>query len=767
MMSKAKCKLKPPDSDDDDIDYASFDIIPRSSIQPPTVVETITASTNQIISPNADATPKLIRIRIASKEYQDKQKALKELKDAQQLALDRELENAQQLDEVQKAQFDSDKNLYQVVKLPLDSILKNAEILKPIIDDAVLVIQMIVVLGWQFLKSYLIDKDVHALPFPTINEALFLNIMKTVAYPGRNVENMVTESVDTKDDLRNFYNSTFSELTSIHPSYYIKGYILSQHAAQMMTCLETNISTHFIDYLFKYVNCKWKKPQEAIIHKIKDKAERKKAYQLLNADIQHLKSDLIEDRIKNSDPRYHEWIRTEREFLFPKNIEISVAYDLKCRPIEYLKYAIYINQQIEKLGYRPYQVIPQRTSMVPRNIILDTCGMVQIIDKDVAPKLFGKRKTDLNKNSRTNHNLVWGNVLDIKLSNPTDPLTKENYDDYVFHNQIQTDGISCSLLYILKKHEDKTYGKHYDTKTEKKKKADKKKRSDALKKGIILEEEAEEREFQRLRDFNAEQCAKYTKENYKILVLDPGKIHPICMLDENDRRFQYSARQRRVETYTKRSKEILEREKKICGINEKEQILSYVSRRTLNPNGISAYIRVKNGVMMETKEFYEHPTLRKMAFRRYVWTKKSEHSLLKRIESRYLSPQEIRDGRKVVIFHGDYSRTSQMRGCIPTPNIGIKRLLKSKFEIVDVDEFRTSKLYCKTEGILKHHQIRRKHHLHSLHEVLTPKEETDCRIFVNRDINACMNMFKIVRQHFLNQTRPIRYVRGTKLEDSP
>jgi hypothetical protein len=33
----------------------------------------------------------------------------------------------------------------------------------------------------------------------------------------------------------------------------------------MITCLETNISTHFVKHLFKYINCVFKEPKTKII----------------------------------------------------------------------------------------------------------------------------------------------------------------------------------------------------------------------------------------------------------------------------------------------------------------------------------------------------------------------------------------------------------------------------------------------------------------------------------------------------------------------
>ena len=61
----------------------------------------------------------------------------------------------------------------------------------------------------------------------------------------------------------------------------------------------------------------------------------------------------------------------------------------------------------------------------------------------------------------------------------------------------------------------------------------------------------------------------------------------------------------------------------------------------------------------------------------------------------------------------------------------------TRFEIVDVNEYNTSKLYNKTMKELENVVVKRKKHKKLLHEILTPKEEARNRIFVNRDVNAC------------------------------
>ena len=110
-------------------------------------------------------------------------------------------------------------------------------------------------------------------------------------------------------------------------------------------------------------------------------------------------------------------------------------------------------------------------------------------------------------------------------------------------------------------------------------------------------------------------------------------------------------------------------------------------------------------------------------------------------------------------MHGDYSRTTQMKGCLSTPNIGFKKLLARRFEILDVNEFNTSKLYNKTFKEMNNVKVKRKKHVKHLHEVLTPKEETEKRTYVNRDVNACKNILYIAKYWLTNQKRPEEFKR--------
>jgi hypothetical protein len=623
------------------------------------------------------------------------------------------------------------EQVYRIIKCPLKCVLKKYDILQPIIEKAVTDMNEIVILSYQFIRMYLLNKFNNNQELPTINKQFVLDVIKTISSPntkrGQKTKEENIKNATGKSDMKQFYNDEFSKLISSKPSYSNKTHIIAITANEMITCINTNISTHFVKHLFKYINCLFRDPKIIEIKQEKDKMKRKELYKILNQEMRDLKSDLISNKIENSKEEYHRWIRENKGFLFPNKVNKSVAYDVKANPEKYIKHSFYINQKIEELNKRPYQVIPQRNNIVPKSITLNSNGVVDLID-DKKQTIFQYNKSELVLHAKKHQKHIWSKILKLEKND----IFKQN--DYVFYNQIITDGFSCSLLFILKKYKDKVFG-------------DK------------LPQLNNETEFTKIEDLTKDKCNEYLTDKYKLVSLDPGKIRPITMIDENNKFFKYTACRRRFETYTKRSDYIILQEKKKNGIIQKETKLSNFKSRTLNQEKYTDFITNKTILNNDVKEFYQKPLFRKLAFRRFIRTKQSEVKLLNEIENTYLTKEDIKQGKKIIILHGDYSRTSQMKGCISTPNIGMKKLLLSRFDIVEVNEFNTSKLYNKTLKEMENVCVRRKKHKKSLHEILTPKEETNCRIFVNRDINACKNILLIGKCYLESQTRPEQFTR--------
>ena len=630
------------------------------------------------------------------------------------------------------------EQVYRIIKCPLKSVLKKYDTLYPIIGATVTEINEIVIYAYQFLRLFLLDKFTNNKDFPIINKQFILDVLKTVSSPnskrGQKTKQENIKNASGKTDMKQFYSQEFSNLVSNKPSYTNRTHILAITATEMTTCINTNISTHFVKHLFKYINCLFKDPQTIEIKKEKDKAKRKELYAQLNKEIRDLKNDLMTNKIEYSNEKYHTWINENKRFLYPVKINKSVAYDVKINPEKYIKYSFYINQKIEELGKKPYQVIPQRNNIVPKNITLNTPAIADLID-DKKQTIFQYNKSELVLHSKKHQKHIWSKILKLEKK----PIFKQK--EYVFYNQISTDGFSCSLLFILKKYKDKEYG-------------DK------------MPKVNDEIEFTKLESLSKEQCNEYLTDKYKLVSLDPGKIRPISMIDENNKFFKYTACRRRYETYTKRSNYIILQEKKKHGVIQKETELSKYKSNTLNKEEYTKFITKKTETNNEFKDFYQQPLFRKLAFRRFIRTKQSEVKLLNEIENKYLTKNENNQGKKIIILHGDYSRTTQMKGCISTPNIGIKKLLQSRFIVVDVNEFNTSKLYNKTLKEMENVTVKRKKHKKSLHEILTPKEETKCRIFVNRDTNACKNILLLGKSYLEKQIRPEEFTRKVVKENN-
>ena len=181
----------------------------------------------------------------------------------------------------------------------------------------------------------------------------------------------------------------------------------------------------------------------------------------------------------------------------------------------------------------------------------------------------------------------------------------------------------------------------------------------------------------------------------------------MIVIDGNNNFYKYSACRRRIETYTKRSNQILLNERNKNNIIPIETELSKYNSRTTNIKTYKEFITKKT----ETN----NKLFRKLSFRRFVKTKQSEVRLLNEIENKFLTKEDKLNNIKLVMFIGDYSRTSQMKGTISTPNIGFKKLLLTRFNVIEVNEYNTSKLYNKTLKEMENVKIRRKKHIKYLH----------------------------------------------------
>lgn len=101
-----------------------------------------------------------------------------------------------------------------------------------------------------------------------------------------------------------------------------------------------------------------------------------------------------------------------------------------------------------------------------------------------------------------------------------------------------------------------------------------------------------------------------------------------------------------------------------------------------------------------------------------------------------------------------------MRGCVPCPNLGLKRLLAKHFMILEVNEYLTSRVHHGRKQRMENLIVRRGNHHCQVHKILTlHNEETHSCIYVNRDYNACKNILNLGRYYLEHQERPKEFTR--------
>ena len=106
---------------------------------------------------------------------------------------------------------------------------------------------------------------------------------------------------------------------------------------------------------------------------------------------------------------------------------------------------------LEKQESKLFQPLPLRNNIIPKHIILDTACIINLFCPEKDKEGNKIKKGELLSNVKDNQNEVWSNLLNLKHK-----IFKNTH--YQFHNQIQTDGISCCLLFIRKDLKDKKWG---------------------------------------------------------------------------------------------------------------------------------------------------------------------------------------------------------------------------------------------------------------------------------------------------------------------
>jgi hypothetical protein len=588
----------------------------------------------------------------------------------------------------------NEKSAYKTFKIPLKTILLNRDTTQPLINHLVFEMNDLVIHTYQFIRFFVLDKYNKNQTLPTIDETFILYCIKTLGTrDNRGKKGKDTELLEVLDA---FYKTEYQPLLN-HEKTNLKNttFLLPYLATQIHTSLHNNFQEHFIQHFLRFIN----KTTNEITE---DKAT---LFQFKNKCLSLEETDIM----------FNNWKQFHLPNILPTEIKKSIHYDIKVRPFEYLKGMLYMNSVLEKQESKLFQPLPLRNNIIPKHIILDTASIINLFCPEKDKEGNKTKKGELLSNVKENQNEIWSNFLDMK-----NKIFKNKH--YQFHNQIQTDGISCCLLFIRKDLKDKKWGSRVP----------------------ILKEQ----DFHTIEDLTKEQLE--TLKDRNIVGCDPGKHSLVYMMDKNGNKLEYTASQRKIESYGKRNQRILLQEKKNHKIIEKETILSIQNSKSVNYDKFKVYLVEKDKLNKETIEFYKKEVWRKMKFRQYSYGNKSIDTFLNKIKEKF--------GENILIGYGNWSRTSQMKYTMPTMNKGLRKLIHKKYDTITINEFYTSQKCCECKKDLKHYKDTKGVEIYRL---FTCSNCVSCEnknvVFRTRDKNSAINILNLTECWIHYQTRPVEF----------
>ena len=615
-----------------------------------------------------------------------------------------------------------DKDKYKCLKVNILSILNNKDTIS-IIEDAVFRTNNITFKAYLLLKLWILSKYHNNIEIPKITVDIIKMAFKSIIIKssGPKVKNDNLILLNEFNVLHSFSLENGKNLSQI----------LGYYATTMLTCIENNIKMHFMDYINRFVDVYFKFEYKNELENIEFKKQ-------LFTELIMVKNDIKNDTLK-CDIKYHNWLKIYRYNIVPKEYNISYFYDLKVNPTKYLKYMIFMNTIIESREGKTFQVFPLQTSMVPKNIQLDTKSIVELI--------VTKDKKEYLDNILAYKEILWDEYFSIP----------QKIKGYSFDFTIITDGYSTSLRFInnnqiekdnLKKSNMRICKNKMKGMTSEEKKIFKNNKVKPVK--VTVETNKEDTlEFQYIDDVPKEEL--YGKH----IFIDPGKRSLLTMMDDEGNFLSYTNGKRMKMTKRLEYQNRIKKYKDKNGITKIENELTNYSSKTCCIKKYEEYIIKKVEVSEKINNKYRETKFRQYKWYSYINRKRTEDKMLNEIENKY--------GKESIIIIGDWSISKQMRNFISTPNLSIKRKLKERFRVFDIDEYRTSKLNYKTEEECENIYLPDKENKQrKKHSILTYQMENKRKGCINRDKNGCKNIQKIYECYIETGERPYNYRRQTK-----
>jgi len=660
------------------------------------------------------------------------------------------------------------KNKEDVTKF--DYMKTNKDNIQNVIKDKETIIKLnklvinthkIVIHAYNLIKLYCLYLYENKKKMPVLDKEFIMDVFKAITVRkcnsgGYRDDNMPKQQKKLKDFYENHYKDTVDKNETL---YYDKmSYILAYEAIDMTTNIHVNIQEHFVQHLNKFVNITFdlKKKQDMITKSKLTKEEKKQKRYELNKEFREIKNDLMcFDKKLTSKKEYHVWIKEQRKNIYEKKTSFdkeSIYYDLKSNTSDYIKPIIYIGKELEKTyeeiaekiknaekkkekpiieQLRLFNVLPLRTNIVPKNICIDTCSLIQnLLDESTGEHLKNYKKDD-------NQSKLWNKHFNLNKK-----VFKKN--NYQFNYMIKTDAISVSVLFVR-------LGENGKPITKKNKKC----RSE------------DDTEYIEKVEFTKEMKKK------KIVCADPGFSDLIyCGAKDKDgnlETFRYTQNQRRLETRKKKYMKIIESENNKVKIKRKtikkiESELTNYTAKTNSYDKFKEYLTAKNRINLTLFSHYEKEYFRKFKLNRFINTQRSESKMINNFKNKF------GDKNKVVFVMGDYDKKDHMKSLEPVICKRFRRLFRNAgYPVYLINEFRTSKLCNSCHKEIEPFLERESHKPNDIKNNklvlvrgLLRHEDVKhtCELIHNRDKNAVQNMLNIVESIKKTGKRPEKFTRS-------
>ena len=639
---------------------------------------------------------------------------------------------------------------------------------------------------YHFIRYYILNKFEKDEEIPEVNVNFVKRVFKVLSKSSRGPKNK-----QSMNDIH-LYLKKFMKYSKMNDLLDAKNlsYILNEEEVKISTVYSNNIKINFHKYLFQALNelsniprIKRKKKEEINTFTDIEKEEYKKQINELMKyrkekikNLSEIKKDILMNTL-NSDIKHHKFIQNFRNEYLPELSKKTLMEDVVATPFKYLKSLLKMNRVLEDKELKMFQSLPLRNDLSPKYVSLNT---------GVLRDVFGVRE-----NNKLKPQEVWNKYFNI---NPKIFKIK----GCCFDNYIQTDGFSVSIIFMnnedfkrktithekmttaskkgkqklkIMTKEDIIKEKQKQQSEQKKKENEKeefiKKKKDEFKKLNIEDKEKIKLSMRLKQEFpyfddilKNDELKKHLEEQYemkKIVGCDPGLKDLLTMLDLKGKRFNYRKKRRINET--KRNKYQRLRQSKFNWLIEDNKELNNklkkYSCKTTYINKFKSFIKTKFSLidkLGKNKIDIYGNYINKLKWYSYINTRRHEDKLLNEIEETY--------GKDTTIIIGDWSQKDGIKG-ISAPAIGLKRLLKKRFEVYLLDEFGTSKKSYKTGEDMEHHKIIKTYvkdgkeikYIKEMYSILKFKTSNGYGC-INRDMNAVQNMIKIIKGEIEGSGRP-------------